>query len=98
MFDDRAFSNLVLDPKKKRLIRCLVEHGSGRTNDFIAGKGNGSIFLFHGPAGVGKTLTSEAIAELLRRPLYSVSVGELGTTPIDLERNLSQILEVARCV
>ena len=29
----------------------------------------------------GKTLTAEAIAELLHKPLYAVSMGELGTTP-----------------
>lgn len=41
----------------------------------------GTIFLLHGPPGVGKTLTAEAIAELLHKPLYVVSMGELGTTP-----------------
>ena len=41
-----------------------------------------SIFLLHGPPGVGKTLTAEAIAELLHRPLYSITVGELGITTV----------------
>jgi MoxR-like ATPase len=36
----------------------------------------------HGPPGVGKTLTAEAIAELLHRPLYSITVGELGITTV----------------
>jgi len=49
----------------------------------------------HGPPGTGKTLTAEAIAELLKRPLYSVSVGELGTTVEKLEEKLREILEVA---
>ena len=43
----------------------------------------------------GKTLTAEGIAELLRRPLYMVSMGELGTNPRDLEHGLTQILELA---
>jgi len=37
------------------------------------------IFLLHGPPGVGKTLTAEATAETLKKPLYTVNVGELGT-------------------
>ena len=45
--------------------------------------------------GVGKTLTSEAIAEHLHHPLYSVTVGELGTNTKDLETKLQEILEVA---
>ena len=97
-FNERAFEQLVLPPSRKRLIEALVlSHGSParETADLIAGKGEGSIFLLHGPPGVGKTLTAEAIAELLRRPLYSVSMGELGTTPEALETRLQEILELA---
>jgi len=53
------------------------------------------FFLLHGSPGVGKTLTAESIAEFLHRPLYSVSVGELGTTTDTLEQNLKDILQVA---
>ena len=52
--------------------------------------------LLHGDLGVGKTLTAEAIAELLHRPLYSVAVGELGTDTAQLEKSLRQILDVAQ--
>jgi len=62
--------------------------------DVIAGKGEGTIFLLHGPPGVGKTLTAEAIAELLHKPLYVVSMGELGTTPEALEERLLDILDL----
>jgi len=51
--------------------------------------------LLHGNPGVGKTLTAEAIAELLHRPLYSVSVGELGTNTAQLEDRLGDILNLA---
>jgi SpoVK/Ycf46/Vps4 family AAA+-type ATPase len=43
---------------------------------------------------VGKTLTAEAIAEMLHRPLYVVSMGELGTTPESLESRLQDILDL----
>lgn len=92
---DEAFKSLVLDEEKKEMVAALVEHSSGSFEDLIEGKGGGCVFLLHGPPGQGKTLTAEAIAELLHRPLYSISVGELGTTPDELEDRLSTILDVA---
>jgi SpoVK/Ycf46/Vps4 family AAA+-type ATPase len=69
-----------------------IDHGF---KDIISDKSGGCVFLLHGPPGVGKTLTCEAISEHLHKPLYSVTVGELGTTAVDLERKLNRILEVA---
>ncbi|XP_065831306.1 uncharacterized protein [Oscarella lobularis] len=94
-FDESSFSRLVLDERKKKLIFSLVTNSSKSFTDIIGGKGGGCIFLLHGPPGVGKTLTAEAIAELLHRPLYSVTIGELGITTSELEGKLRQILEVA---
>lgn len=37
--------------------------------DFVAGKGGGLVVALHGRPGTGKTLTAEAIAELLHVPL-----------------------------
>lgn len=51
--------------------------------------------MLHGPPGTGKTLTAEGIAELLKRPLYMVSTGELGTRSDQLEIELNKILDVA---
>jgi len=95
VFDDSAFDQLVLPTDKKKLIDALVNHQDKAFTDIISGKGGGCIFLLHGSPGVGKTLTAESIAELLHRPLYSVTVGELGTNTEALEANLSKILEMA---
>lgn len=103
-FNEAAFERLVLPPSRKNLIAALVGSykesdrelgGAGvlRT-DIIAGKGEGTIFLLHGPPGCGKTLTAEAVAELLHKPLYCVSMGELGTTPETLEDRLMEVLEL----
>ena len=95
-FRKDAFEQLVLAEDKKDLVRALVTNGVNGFQDIISGKGGGCIFLLHGEPGVGKTLTAEAIAELLQRPLYSVSVGELGVSTDALEKNLRQILDVAQ--
>ena len=95
-FNDSAFDQLVMDLDKKQLIESLVTTTGSQFQDIIGGKGGGCIFLLHGEPGVGKTLTAEAIAELLHRPLYSVSVGELGVNPEELERNLRRILDIAQ--
>ncbi|CAB9527803.1 AAA family ATPase [Seminavis robusta] len=64
--------------------------------DVVANKGGASIFLLQGPAGVGKTLTAEAIAELLKKPLYIVTAGDLGITAAEVEKTLGSVLELCQ--
>lgn len=90
-----AYDKLILDPDSKEMIKALVEVETLETADFIDGKGGGCIFLLSGPPGGGKTLTAEAVAERLERPLYAVGIGELGVNVGELEENLSRILETA---
>lgn len=108
-FHTAAFDALVLPPARKRLLRALVaSHGPAPQQqrrqqqpnsafaaaDVLPGKGEGLIILLYGPPGVGKTLTAEAVAEVLHRPLYRVSMGELGTTPENLESRLQEIFDL----
>lgn len=44
--------------------------------------------------GTGKTLTAEAIAELLKKPLYIVTAGDLGITAAEVEKTLGSVLEL----
>jgi hypothetical protein len=94
-FDTTVFDKLVLDSEKKEIIKSLVANSGTSFSDIVGGKSGGFIFLLHGAPGVGKTLTAEATAEVLSRPLYVVSVGELGTNPEELEEALRKILELA---
>ncbi|KAL4910400.1 hypothetical protein BDW74DRAFT_186410 [Aspergillus multicolor] len=94
-----TFSSLVLEPNKKKLIHALVTqhtHKSDHFDDIVAGKGKGLIGLLSGGPGCGKTLTAEAISEESQRPLYSVSAGELGTNPADVDSRLTLILELSQ--
>jgi len=51
--------------------------------------------LLHGPPGVGKTLTAETIALASGRPLFPVSVAEIGMQPQKAEQNLNEIFSIA---
>eukprot|EP00538_Stauroneis_constricta_P000206 CAMPEP_0119551160 /NCGR_PEP_ID=MMETSP1352-20130426/4488_1 /TAXON_ID=265584 /ORGANISM="Stauroneis constricta, Strain CCMP1120" /LENGTH=1044 /DNA_ID=CAMNT_0007597169 /DNA_START=81 /DNA_END=3215 /DNA_ORIENTATION=+ len=93
-FQDDIFDRLVLPLSRKRIIKALIKNGNTDFQDVIQGKGEGSVFLLYGPPGVGKTLTAEAVCEVLHKPLYSVSLGQLGTTPADLETRLGEILNL----
>ncbi|CAG8039470.1 unnamed protein product [Penicillium salamii] len=98
-WDQDAFGSLVLPTNQKSIVKALVEshtfHAAENIDDVIQGKGKGLVAVLHGPPGTGKTLTAEGIAELLRRPLYMVSAGELGTDSRTLEAELNKILDIA---
>lgn len=93
-FNEGAYENLVLPPARKRMVKALVRHSNSSFNDIVSGKGEGSVFLLYGSPGTGKTLTAEAISEMLHRPLYSVSLGQLGISPSELETKLGEVLDL----
>lgn len=95
VFDDKAFDYLVLDESIKQMIKALVVNSEGTFTDIIQQKSGGTIICLNGNPGIGKTLTSQSLAEMLHKPLYSVSVGELGTTVETLEKRLAEVLEIA---
>ncbi|KAI1772594.1 P-loop containing nucleoside triphosphate hydrolase protein [Hypoxylon cercidicola] len=100
-FDSEAFKYLVLDDEVKLTVRALIgkfASAGGQVspwpNDFVKNKGQGRIFLLHGSPGVGKTCTAECVAELTRRPLLSLTSGDLSTDSYNVERNLSYFLQL----
>lgn len=95
-FQRNAFDQLVLPSDRKELIRAVVRFAGDRAvkTDIVGGKGGSAIFLLHGPPGSGKTLTAEAIAELLGKPLYIVTAGDLGTNAPEVEQSLSSVLQL----
>ncbi|KAI0816925.1 P-loop containing nucleoside triphosphate hydrolase protein [Trametes gibbosa] len=98
-WNKETFEGLVLPTDRKTLLRSLVEaHDSGSGfDDFVRGKGQGLVSNLFGPPGVGKTLSAEATSEHIRRPLYVVSSGDLGTGPSGLDTTLGKVFDVATC-
>ena len=98
-WNHHAFDSLVLPDNQKSIVKALVEshtyNEAQNIDDVIQGKGRGLVAVLHGPPGTGKTLTAEGIAELLKRPLYTVSMGELGINSRTLEKELNNILDIA---
>jgi hypothetical protein len=92
------------------LVKVHSSDGIG-FDDIVSGKGKGMIFLLHGVPGTGKTLTAgktfgpmyfglqlkctEGVADYTKRPLYSVTCGELGLNTTAVEENLSDALRLA---
>ena len=97
-YSDTAFQSLVLPGEHKELILALAESqklNNDNFDDVVQGKGKGMIMLLSGPPGVGKTLTAEAVAEVMRSPLYMLSAGDLGTEASEVETSLSNVMEMA---
>lgn len=93
-----AFQQLVLSQSRKTMVHSLVRQHKKRKaafDDVVQGKGRGLIGLLSGKPGSGKTLTAESISQLTRQPLYTVSAGELGEKPQEVDEKLTMILALA---
>lgn len=93
----KPWNDLKLRKKDKETLKSLVtEHAKGEIiEDIIPGKGKGLVVLLHGPPGVGKTLSAESLAILTDKPLYSVSMADVGISPRTVEFNLQRIFALA---
>lgn len=82
--------------EKKKIERLLSDRAEGSIDqDIIQGKGKGLVILLHGVPGVGKTATAEAVAKENQKPLFTVTYGDLGTNPSELEETLESLFHLA---
>lgn len=97
-WNEKAFANLVADEDMKELILALVTNqlATDAGTDIIENKGNGLIMLLHGSPGTGKTFTAESVAEIAKKPLYSVTCGDIGTEPEAVEKYLESVFHLGR--
>ncbi|KAF8530383.1 P-loop containing nucleoside triphosphate hydrolase protein [Hysterangium stoloniferum] len=96
-WNDEAYTNLFLPKDRKMLLQSLVEAHNAEIgfDDFVKGKGRGLVVNLFGPPGVGKTLSAEATSEHVKRPLYVVGAGDLGTSAAQLDLELQRVFELA---
>ncbi|TGJ81664.1 hypothetical protein E0Z10_g7101 [Xylaria hypoxylon] len=92
MIQSAVFGHLE---KKKVRRRATLLNSEFLDQDLIHGKGRGLAVLLHGPPGVGKTATAEAVAHLYKKPLFPITSGDLGTDPWDVEAKLSEMFRLA---
>jgi len=100
---DDAIDHVVLPENRRYIIEAFVEseslgsreHGPKPHLDPTQGKHKGSILLFHGPPGVGKTLLAEAIGEKLGNPVLSISGPDLGTSLINVKTRFLKFSSLA---
>ncbi|KAH8602958.1 hypothetical protein B0O99DRAFT_679939 [Bisporella sp. PMI_857] len=87
-------NTLMLADSDKRVIIALARRYKKDQGpwgaDYIANKGEGQIFLLHGPPGTGKTYTVECVAKFTRRPLLRLTVADIGTDEGSMEAVLNQ--------
>lgn len=87
---------LILPEDQLDLIDILTAEMDVLMDDIVAGKSGGTTVLCAGPPGVGKTLTAEVYAEIIRRPLYRVHSGQLGLSVASMEAALKDVLTRAQ--
>ena len=87
---------LILPEEQTDLIDILTAEMDMLMDDIIEGKSGGTTVLCAGPAGVGKTLTAEVYAEIIKRPLYRIHSGQLGLNVAAMETALKDVLTRAQ--
>jgi hypothetical protein len=101
VYEEDLDQKLVMPKSHQRLVEALTskvfitrrtEDGDKRSR-VLRTKSQSTVILCIGPAGVGKTLTAEAYAEKMKRPLYEVQTAQLGSNAKTIEHNLLKILE-----
>lgn len=86
---------LILPTLHRDLIDILTEDMDVIMEDFVEGKSGGTTILCKGRPGLGKTLTAEVYSEVIKKPLYRVHSGQLGTTAESVEKEFGKILNRA---
>lgn len=82
--------------EKKTIERKYIDIAEeGPSQDLIQGKGRGLVVLLHGVPGVGKTATAEAVAMENQKPLFVITCGDLGLSPSEVERSLTNVFRLA---
>ncbi|KAM0323910.1 hypothetical protein ACHAQA_008491 [Verticillium albo-atrum] len=87
--------SLVADHFEKRRVQRQQPILGSMNQDLVRGKGSGLFILLHGVPGVGKTATAEAVAQANKKPLFTITCGDLGLTPEAVDSKLNEVFRLA---
>lgn len=93
VYDGELANKLILPETHMDILDVLTTDTRAFLTDIIEGKSSGNIILCKGSPGVGKTLTAEVYSEIVKRPLYNLHSGELGTTPDSVEKEIRKVFD-----
>ncbi|KAG9236708.1 hypothetical protein BJ875DRAFT_371541, partial [Amylocarpus encephaloides] len=96
-WSEDTFNRLGLPNGCKDIILAFVVEQLSQDNtfhDIIRSKGQGIILLLSGEPRVGKTIIAESVAEVMEKPIYYVTAGELGEDASEVEETLENVLEL----
>lgn len=91
----RMIQSVVSSHFERKQMEKVTQYTNIMDQDLIRGKGRGLVILLHGALGVGKTATAEAIALWHKKPLFSITCGDLGFTPERVETSMNDIFRLA---
>lgn len=86
---------ICLDSDMKHVLDCVFSSKEETFGDIFNDRHGGLIILANGTPGVGKTLTAEVYSEQIKKPLYVLEMGEIGTNVESVEAQLKTIFERA---
>lgn len=96
-FHQEGREKIVLPEKMRTALNSIFDAKQDSIfGDIFHGRHGGIVVLANGPSGVGKTLTAEVFAEYQKRALYTMEIGEIGTSLKDVETNLQKIFARAK--
>lgn len=81
-----------------RQLQDLAKRIEQHTKTWLSATGEnaGTLALFAGPSGTGKTVAAKMIAKRFALPLYRIDLGKLASKYIgETEKNLSKLLDAA---
>lgn len=102
------FDHLALPNKAKELLLGLADTQLEQTRskldrpfngadlDLVLGRRAGKVILLYGAPGTGKTLTVEAFADYVQKPLLSIGYGEIGYSAKEAETALAKNFHLAQ--